>query len=261
MKAVDCERVHARVREGRNLFSLVSLKEKIGTQDTPRELEKFFSSTGEYIPVIAELLTDESILDESGQPVESKHLAQQYEAAGLAGICIFFREREQLERRAQIFRDVKRSVEIPLVYKDVIVDSYQIFEARAFGADAVQFVAHESLWESMPALVSCAHDLGMSVCIEVHTIAEVNHAVELGVEMLCVNASSPEFLQDPAALLAQVADHVPAGISCLFAVANTSEEEMRELHDEGADGMYFSEAVVTAHGVRALDDLARVRAN
>ncbi|TME66267.1 MAG: indole-3-glycerol-phosphate synthase [Chloroflexi bacterium] len=83
---------------------------------------------------------------------------------------------------------IRGAVDVPLLAKDVIVDAYQIYEARAAGADAVLLIAEALLDEELRRLVSIAKRLGMSALVEAHEASAFGRAVSCGAQVVGVNA-------------------------------------------------------------------------
>ena len=76
-------------------------------------------------------------------------------------------------------RAVRQNVALPLLCKEFIIDSYQIYRARAAGADAILLIAAILTDEDLQAYLKIVHSLGMTALVEVHTLAELNRAIAL----------------------------------------------------------------------------------
>jgi indole-3-glycerol phosphate synthase len=83
---------------------------------------------------------------------------------------------------------IRAAVDVPLLAKDVIVDAYQIYEARAAGADAILLIAEALEGDELRHLVSVAKKLGMSPLVEAHEASAFGRAVSSGAEVVGVNA-------------------------------------------------------------------------
>ncbi len=123
-----------------------------------------------------------------GVPYSALELAQRYIQNGAAAISVLTDEhyfRGSLEDLRAIASLRPR---LPLLRKDFLCDPYQIYEARANGADAVLLIASYLDFELMQELHDLAADLGMCALVEVHTAAELERALQLrGLQILGVN--------------------------------------------------------------------------
>lgn len=113
--------------------------------------------------------------------------ARAYEAGGAAAVSVltephFFQgELEHLEA-------VRRAVSLPVLRKDFIVDRYQVYEARAAGADAVLLICALLDDRALADLLALTRSLGMEALVEAHDAAEVRRAVEAGGGVIGVNS-------------------------------------------------------------------------
>ncbi|TME66755.1 MAG: indole-3-glycerol-phosphate synthase, partial [Chloroflexi bacterium] len=88
----------------------------------------------------------------------------------------------------QHLRAIKEVVSIPVLRKDFIVDEYQVYEARAWGADAILLICAILNDEQLKRLLHVAHDQGMHCLVEVHSAEEAQRAVAAGAQIIGVNS-------------------------------------------------------------------------
>ncbi|MCC2961115.1 indole-3-glycerol phosphate synthase TrpC [Massilia sp. IC2-278] len=84
-------------------------------------------------------------------------------------------------------RQARAAVEIPVIRKDFIVDMYQVYEARAMGADAILLIVSALDHGLMAELEACAQELGMDVLVEVHDGDELTAALRLKTRLVGIN--------------------------------------------------------------------------
>jgi indole-3-glycerol phosphate synthase len=112
-------------------------------------------------------------------------VARDYDAGGAAAISVLT-DRHFKGSLADL-RAVRAAVDLPLLRKDFIFDEYQLFEARAAGADAILLIAAMLSQEELGALARAAHELGLAALIEVHNREEFSRAEALGAGLLGIN--------------------------------------------------------------------------
>ena len=106
-------------------------------------------------------------------------LARSYEIGGASTISVLTEERKFLGSLEDL-RNVRSAVSIPVLRKDFIAEPYQVFEARAAGADLVLLIVAALEQENMQELFDLSTDLGMTVLVETHSGDELSRALDLG---------------------------------------------------------------------------------
>ncbi len=105
-------------------------------------------------------------------------IAQAYERAGAACISVLT-DQQFFQGSFDDLQAVRQQVSLPLLCKEFVVDAYQIYKARAAGADAVLLIAAVLSDQELRDFLRLAHDLGMEALVEVHTLAELERVIPL----------------------------------------------------------------------------------
>lgn len=113
-------------------------------------------------------------------------LARTYEAAGAAAISIVTDERHFGTSLEDVHR-VRQMVDLPVLVKDFVVDSYQVLEARAHGADALLLIALLLDRDALASLLDLVRSLGMAALVETHDERELRTALDAGASIVGVN--------------------------------------------------------------------------
>jgi len=121
--------------------------------------------------------------------------AKRYVAAGATAVSVLIESRHWGGSIDDLVA-VRSAVSVPLLAKDVIVDQYQIYEARAAGADAVLLIAEALDDTELRRLVSVAKSLGMTALVEAHEASAFGRAVQSGAQVVGVNARDLRKLSD-----------------------------------------------------------------
>jgi indole-3-glycerol phosphate synthase len=113
-------------------------------------------------------------------------IAQSYEKNGAACLSVLT-DKEYFQGSAQYLREARQACSIPVLRKDFLVDPYQVYEARAMGADAILLIAAALDDAQMKDFESIANELQMDVLVEVHDAYELERALVLKTPLLGIN--------------------------------------------------------------------------
>ena len=188
-------------------------------------------------------------------------LARDYEAGG-AHIISVLTEQRRFDGSLDDLAAVRAAVDVPVLRKDFIVSSYQLWEARAYGADVALLIVAALEQEALLSLIERARSLGLTPLVEVHDELEVARAVEAGATVIGVNVRNLKTLEVDRETFARVAPSIPD--SCV----RIAESGVRGPHDliayahAGADAVLVGESLVTGGDPRtAVHDLVAAGAH
>lgn len=213
------------------------------------------------VTVIAEVKRSSPSRGDLAPIVDPAGLARAYEQGGAAAISVLT-ERRRFNGSLEDLETVRKAVEIPLLRKDFIYSSYQLWEALAYGADLVLLIVAALDQSALVSLVERAHSLGLTPLVEVHDEREVDRAVEAGAQVIGVNARDLRTLEIDRTVFARLAPRIPPG------VVKVAESGVRGPHDlfayasAGADAVLVGEGLVTDKDPRqAVADLVTAGAH
>ena len=170
-------------------------------------------------------------------------LARLYAAGGAAAISVLTEER-RFGGSLDDLRAVRAAVDTPLLRKDFVVEPYQVLESRAAGADLVLLIVAALDDDTLRRLHDLAGELGLTVLVEVHDEAETARAVDLGAELVGVNARNLKTLEVDVDTFGRLAPQVPGDRVLVAESGITSPVDVKRYVAEGAHAVLVGEALV-----------------
>jgi len=188
-------------------------------------------------------------------------LAQDYEAGGASVISVLTESRRFGGSLADLDA-VRQRVDVPLLRKDFIVSSYQLWEARAHGADLVLLIVAALEQEALVSLLERTESLGMTPLVEVHEEAELERAVAAGARVVGVNARNLKTLEVDRSVFARLSPLIPEGIVKIAESGVRGPHDLLQYAAAGADAVLVGEGVVVGGNPRqAVADLVTAGAH
>ena len=186
-------------------------------------------------------------------------LASRYETGGASAISVLT-EGRRFGGSLQDLEQVRDTVSIPVLRKDFIGEPYQVLEARASGADLVLLIVAALDQRTLVELHALVGELGMTALVETHSADEVSRALDLGAQVVGVNARDLTTFELDRDLFGSLADSIPAGVVRVAESAVKTADDVAHYRRAGADVVLVGEALVTGDPVRTLSEFLDIRA-
>ena len=172
-------------------------------------------------------------------------LARTYEANGASAISVLT-DPHFFQGSLDDLRRIRQTVRRPVLRKDFIIDLYQVYEARATGADAVLLIIAALDDAALHNLYALTRHLGMAALIEVHNAGELERALALHPRLININNRDPHTFEANLDTTAALRPQIPARVTVVAEGGIHSAEDVARLAAIEVDAMLVGEALVTA---------------
>jgi len=172
-------------------------------------------------------------------------LAREYEAGGASAISVLTEGRRFLGSLADL-EAVRAAVSLPVLRKDFIATPYQVFEARAAGADLVLLIVGALEQRDLAELHALVGELGMTALVETHDADELARAADVGARLIGVNARNLSTFELDRELFGRLAPSFPDGAVKVAESAVSTADDVAAYRAAGADVVLVGEALVTS---------------
>lgn len=221
---------------------LSSLKEQIASSNPAMPVVPRLTSGG--VQLIAEVKRASPSKGALASIADPAALARSYASAGAAAISVLTEQR-RFGGSLTDLAAVRAAVDIPVLRKDFMVEEYQFWEARAYGADIVLLIVAALEQETLISFLSLARELGMTALVEVHDETEIERALSAGADVLGVNARNLKTLEVDRSVFARVVPLIPKDCVRIAESGVRAPNDVVEYGLAGADAVLVGEALVT----------------
>ncbi|GAC1652518.1 MAG: indole-3-glycerol phosphate synthase TrpC [Candidatus Dormibacteraceae bacterium] len=205
----------------------------------------------DHLSVIAEMKAKSPSGGELSTRYQPGLLAAEYERGGAAAISVLC-QGSRFGGHPEHLALARRSCRIPVMRKDFIVEPYQVFEARAHGADALLLIVAALEPAQLDELLALTHRLGMEALVECHTTRELDLALAADVKVIGINHRNLRTLTVDTGLTARLRPRVPADRVLVAESGIRDAAEAKRMRAAGADAVLVGEALMRSSDPAAL---------
>jgi indole-3-glycerol phosphate synthase len=238
---------------------LDELKNRAADAAPARDAMSMLRSDG--VSVIAEVKRASPSKGQLATIRDPASLAATYVEGGASVISVLTEERRFKGSLADLAA-VREAVDVPILRKDFIVTSYQLWEARSYGADLVLLIVAALDDQALISLVERAESMGLTALVEVHDESELKRALAAHAKIIGINARNLKTLEIHPEVFADLAPMVPAHVLLVAESGIRGPRDLVTYAGSGADAVLVGEALVTGGDPRgAVHDLVAAGAH
>lgn len=231
------------VEQRKQRFPLAVLQERIARKQTPLDFAGALRGDGtRLIAEVKRASPSRGLLCPEFDPVK---LAKTYAANGAAAVSVLTEEK-YFQGSLDHLAAIRKEVALPLLRKDFIFDRYQVYESRAYGADALLLIVAVLGQEQLGELLSLSRNLGMDCLVEVHNEAEVASALDSSAEVIGINNRDLKTFKVDIKTTRRLRPLIPAGYTVVSESGIRSGKNVAELKGWGINAILVGETLVTA---------------
>jgi indole-3-glycerol phosphate synthase len=172
-------------------------------------------------------------------------IAKEYEEGGAAAISVLT-EPEFFMGSDCYLREIAAAVKIPTLRKDFIIDPYQLYEAKLWGAKAVLLICALLEPQTLSAFITIADELSLDCLVEIHSEAEAKEAISSGARIIGINNRDLTTFNVDTGLTSRLRKQLPSGILTVAESGIKSADDVRKLKEAGVDAVLIGESLMKA---------------
>jgi indole-3-glycerol phosphate synthase len=237
------EHVRGVVERRRREVPLEALRERPLFSVARREFARCFR--GNQRKIIAEIKKaspSKGLIRADFDPVV---IARDYAAHGATAISVLTEE-HYFQGSLNYLEQIRTVIDVPLLRKDFMLDAYQLVEAKAYGADAVLFIAAMLDAGLMRELRAQATELSLDSLVEVHNEQELAAAVKAGANLIGINNRNLKTFEVSLATTEQLAPLIPPGMPAVCESGIDGLEQIRRVEKLGIHAFLIGESLMRA---------------
>jgi indole-3-glycerol phosphate synthase len=215
-------------RDVRDFAGAIEAKIVVGKSAVIAEIKKASPSKG--------------ILREDFAPAD---IAKSYEAGGAACLSVLT-DVPYFQGSVDYLKQARAACTLPVIRKDFIVDAYQVYEARAMGADCILLIVGALEWNQMVALEALAMELDMSVLVESHDAAELEAALTLQTPLIGINNRDLRTFNVSLSTTTDLLKKIPAGKRVITESGILTGEDVAHMRSHDVHAYLVGEAFMRA---------------
>lgn len=177
-------------------------------------------------------------------------IARAYESAGASCVSVLTDEKYFQGKLADL-DSVRSAVSLPVLRKDFIIDAYQLYEAKAHGADAALLIVAALGGYVLERFLDLCATLSLDALVEVHDAQELETALAVGARLVGINARNLKDFKVDSALAEKLVTKIPRGILVVCESGIRSAQDLASVKNLAVHGVLVGEALMRAGDIAA----------
>jgi indole-3-glycerol phosphate synthase len=205
--------------------------------------EKQASGLAAVIAEIKKASPSKGVIREDFDPAQ---IARSYAKGGAACVSVLT-DRDFFQGHDDYLLAARNACSLPVLRKEFIIDSYQVFEARVLGADCILLIVAALDDDALTKLYALSGELGMDTLVEVHDQSELERAMRLDLDMIGINNRNLHTFETQLSTTLDLLDQIPGDCLVVTESGIHSSEDVKLMRDHGVNSFLVGEAFMRAH--------------
>jgi len=225
----------------KEILPLAELRQMLAARPPTRDFAGALQGRG--CSVIAEVKRSSPSKGRIRDDFDPVAIARTYEENGASAVSVLT-ERKYFEGRAAFIPQIARAVNLPLLRKDFIIDSYQVIETRVLGGDALLLIARLLEAATLLDFIGLASELGLAALVEVHDEEDLGKAVAAGARFVGINNRDLETFRTDLDVSVRLARRVPKGVTVVSESGINRRGDIARLMEAGIHAFLVGESLM-----------------
>ncbi len=200
------------------------------------------------IGIIAELKKASPSLGLIRNDFNPSKIARIYAENGASAISVIT-DKKFFQGDIKFLTEVKAIVNLPVLRKDFIIDPYQIYEAKLYGADALLLIATVLSKDQLKGLLALTHELGLEALVEVHDERDIERALEAGANIIGINNRNLKTLKTDINTCLNLVKKIPEDKIKVAESGIKSKKDVRVIKEAGFDAILIGTVLMQSQDI------------